>query len=246
MSLDVRTEPRYFVVTPVAAEINGVNADVVDLSTRGARVQVTHRLAIGNVLPFVMRSGAVTITTSATVVWCDVAAFALDDEESDRYFCGVAFVEAIPMIAHLIADLLKTGAVVPIEESRATDRYRVVAPLTASFSEMPSLRVLDLSIRGARVLTPSLLATGSSGRLRFAINGRDTQVWLPASVMWSRHAQRKGRYEAGLRITDAEEWLRVVIDELVMREGVVRDTDSLRRKFDPFALKPIAGIVPLR
>ena len=246
MSPDVRTEPRYFVVTPLAAEINGVNADVVDLSTRGARLQVTHRLAIGNIVPFTLRSGAVTITTSASVVWCDVAAFALDDEESDRYFCGVAFVEAISMIAYLIGDLVRTGAIVPIEDSRMTDRYRVIAPLTASFADMPALRVLDLSIRGARVLTPSVLQPGSSGRLRFAISGRDTQVWLPAAVMWSRQAQRKGRWEAGLRISDAEEWLRIVIDELVLRDGVVKETDSLRRKFDPFVLKPVPGIGPLR
>ena len=246
MTLDLRSEPRYFVVTPVAAEVNGVNADVIDLSTRGARLQVTHRLAIGNIVPLTLRSGPVTITTSASVVWCDVAAFALDDEESDRYFCGVAFVEAISMIGHLIEDLSRTGAIIPIEESRTTDRYRVVAPLTASFADLPALRVLDLSIRGARVLTPTVLQPGSSGRLRFAIHGRDTQVWLPAAVMWSRQAPKKGRYEAGLRITDAEEWLRVVIDELVMRDGVVKDTDSLRRKFDPFALKPVPGIVPLR
>jgi hypothetical protein len=36
-----------------------------------------------------------------------------------------------------------------------------------------------------------------------------------------------------------------VIDELALREGVVIETDSLRRKFDPFAVKPIPGLVPI-
>lgn len=246
MGLDVRTEARYFVVTPVAAEINGLNADVIDLSTHGARLQLTHRLTIGNIVPLALRSGEQTISTSASVIWCDVAALALDDEESDRYFCGVEFVESIPQIAELIRRLLEGKAALPIEEGRTIDRYRVMAPLTASFADEGSLRVLDISIRGARVLTPSLLKPGSSGRLRFTIAGNDTHVWLPATVVWSRPAARKGRYEAGLRISDAEEWLRTVIDELALRDGVVKDADSLRRKFDPFAIHPVPGVVALR
>jgi hypothetical protein len=71
-------------------------------------------------------------------------------------------------------------------------------------------------------------------------------VWLPATVMWSRPADRKGRYEAGLRITDAEDWLRTVIDELSLRDGVVIEVDSLRRKFDPFTVRPVAGLVGVR
>lgn len=246
MDLDVRTEARYFVVTPVAAEINGLNADVIDLSTRGARLQLTQRIAIGNIVPFTLRNGDGTIATSASVVWCEVAALALDDEETDRYFCGVAFVEAIPQIAEIIRKLLESKAALPIEESRTIDRYRVVAPLTASFADQASLRVLDISIRGVRVLSPSLLQPGSSGRLRFTISDNDTNVWLPATVVWARAAARKGRYEAGLRISDAEEWLRTVIDELALRDGVAIDADSLRRKFDPFAIHPVPGVVALR
>ncbi len=246
MGLDVRTEARYFVVTPVAAEIDGLNADVVDLSTHGARLQLTQRMAIGNIVPFTLRSGDAAIAAPASVIWCEVAALALDDEETDRYLCGIAFVESIPQIAELIGKLLESKAVLAIEESRTIDRYRVVAPLTASFAGQKSLRVLDISIRGARVLTPSLLQPGSSGRLRFTIDGNDTHVWLPATVVWARAAARKGRFEAGLRISDAEAWLHTVIDELALRDGVVIDADSLRRKFDPFAIHPVPGVVALR
>ena len=103
-----------------------------------------------------------------------------------------------------------------------------------------------LSIRGARLSTPNQLTRGVTDRLRFSINGNDTHVFLPATVMWSRPAQRKGRFESGLRIADAEDWLKTVIDELSLRDGVVIETDSLQRKFDPFSTRPVAGLVGLR
>lgn len=246
MSSDLRTEGRYFVVTPLPAEVEGVNADIIDISTRGARLQMTERLEVGRRVAFTLRTGDAAIHTPAAVVWCDVAALALHDEESDRYFCGVAFDNSLSLIRHLITDLLTAHAAIPIEESRLAERYRVMASLTASFGELASLRVLDLSIRGARLTTPVLLQPGSSGRLRFTISDNDTHVWLPATVMWSRSAQRKGRFEAGLRIIDGEDWLRTVIDELSLRDGVAIETDSLRHKFDPFAAHPVSGLVGLR
>ncbi len=246
MKADLRNEHRYFVVTPLAARLGDANADVVDISTRGARLQVTRSMEIGRHLNFAISTGEATIETPAVAVWCDVAAFAMHDEESDRYLCGITFERSVSMIRHLIDDLLATRAAIAIEESRALERYRVIAPLTVSFSDQERLRVLDLSIRGARLSTPELLTPGSSGRLRFAINGNDTQVWLPATVIWARPAERKGRFEAGLRIADGEDWLKTVIDELALRDGVAIETDSLQRKFDPFAHRPSAGLVGLR
>lgn len=244
---ELRSEARYFVVTPVAAEIGGINADLVDLSTRGARLQTVERQVAGATVPLTLRTGGVSIATSATVVWCEVAALAFSDDESDRYLCGVAFGGSLSMIKHLIDDLTASKSAIPIEDSRVSERYRVIAPLTASFCEHNGLRVLDLSIRGARLSTPSILEHGTSGRLRFTINGAETHVWLPATVVWSRPAERKGRFETGLRIVDAEDWLRTVIGELALREGVVIETGSLRRKFDPFgATRQHGGLVALR
>ena len=246
MNRDQRSERRYFVVTPLPAEINGLNADVIDISMAGARLQVTERVRTGQPLQFVLKTKEASIETHATLVWCEVAALSLHDEELDRYFCGIAFDRPVSLLGHVINDLVHSKTALAIEESRGDTRYRVIAPLTASFADQDQLRVLDLSIRGARVSTPGLLTPGMSGRLRFTINGTDTHVWLPATVMWSRSAQRKGRYEAGLRITDAEQWLRTVIDELAMRDGVAIETDSLQRKFDPFVARPVSGVVGLR
>lgn len=246
MNRDLRTERRYFVVTPLPAAMGGANADVVDISTRGARIQVTQRIELGRPMTFMLRTKEAAIETVASAVWCEVAAFSLHDEELDRYFCGITFDHSISIIRHFISDLVESHTAIPIEENRNSDRYRVIAPLTASFAENADLRVLDLSIRGARLSTPSLLRPGTSGPLRFSINGNATHVWLPATVMWARSAQRKGRFEAGLRIADAEDWLKTVIDELALRDGVTIETDSLQRKFDPFTAKPVSGLVGLR
>ena len=246
MQQESRTEARYFVVTPVAAQIAAMNADLVDLSTKGARLQVTGYLRPGTAAELTLRTGGVSIATAATVVWCEIAALAFSDEESDRYLCGVTFPESLSVIRHLIEDLVAAKAALPIADGRVSQRYRVMAPLTASFADLPALRVLDVSIRGARLLTPTLLVPGASGRLRFMINGNDTHVWLPATVVWARAAERKGRFEAGLRILDAEEWLSAVIDELMLRNGVEIEADTLRRKFNPLLLKPVSGLVALR
>jgi len=246
MNCDLRSERRYFVITPLPAEIGGVNADVVDISTKGARLQITEKIEVGRPMNFLLRTKEAAIETSASAVWCEVAALALHDEELDRYFCGITFDRSVSLIRHFINDLVETHMAIPIEEGRSSDRYRVIAPLTASFAEQADLRVLDLSIRGARLSTPALLRPGTSGRLRFMINGNDTHVWLPATVIWARSAQRKGRFEAGLRIVDAEDWLKTVIDELAMRDGVAIETDSLQRKFDPFTARPVSGLVGLR
>ena len=245
MSHDLRTEGRFFVVTPLQAEINGVNADLVDISSKGARLQVTQSIKTGQPVPFTLRTSDAAIATKATPVWCEMAAMSLCDDEMDRYFCGVTFDRSLSVITHLIEDLVAAGSAISMADNRNSTRYRVIAPLSASFGELGSLRVLDLSIRGARLMTPSLLKTGGSGRLRFAINGDDTPVWLPATVMWSRPAERKGRFEAGLRISDAEDWLKTVIDELALRDGVVIETDSLQRKFNPLGGQN-AGLVGIR
>ena len=246
MNRDQRTERRYFVITPLPAEMGGVNADVIDISTKGARLQVTEKIELGRPMSFMLKTKDAAMETSASAVWCDVAALALHDEELDRYFCGITFDRSVSLVRHIIEDMVESHVVIPIEENRSYDRYRVIAPLTASFSEHADLRVLDLSIRGARLSTPALLRPGTSGRLRFTINGSATHVWLPATVMWARSAQRKGRFEAGLRIADAEDWLKTVIDELALRDGVTIDMDSLQRKFDPFTAKPVSGLVGLR
>lgn len=243
MRPDLRSEPRYFLVSPLEAEIGGVHADVVDLSTKGARLQLTQALKVGANVNFQINLEDATVATTASVLWCDAAALALHDEESDRYLCGVGFQRSLSVVRHLIHDLCVAGSAVPIEESRRSERYRVTVPLAATFGALECARVLDLSFRGARLTTPSMLQAGTSGKLHFRIGESDMPVEVTATVMWSRPAQRKGRFETGLRIDDGEAWLRAVIDELSLRHGILVEEGTLSRKYDPLATARNAGLV---
>jgi len=129
MNQDARTERRYFVITPIAAKFGWANADVVDISTRGARLQVTEKIPTGQQVSFSMKIGEATIETTASAVWCDVAALSLQDEEPDRYFVGITFERSVSLIRMFINDLVATKSAIPIEENRNNQRYRVIAPL---------------------------------------------------------------------------------------------------------------------
>jgi hypothetical protein len=245
MNRDQRSAPRYFLDEPLPALLDGLSADVVDISVKGARVQLKAPVPKGASVSFTINAGGGSLVISATVLWCDLGAFSLSDDESDRYLCGVAFEHPVSMVGHLIEDLVANDAATVIEECRNNERYRVTAQLTASFAGLSGARVLDLSIRGARLTLPAQLKMGTTATLRFHFNGRETPVDLNATIVWSRAAERKGRYEAGLRIDGDEDWLRTVIDELTLRNGVEMERDSLDRKFDPFALRPVAGVLAL-
>lgn len=245
MNRELRTAPRYFLDEPLPAMLDSLSAEVIDISVKGARLQLTDQVAKGSNLPFTINAGGVALVISSTVLWCDLGAFSLSDDESDRYLCGIAFEQPVSMIGHLIEDLIASDAATVIEECRNNERYRVTAPLTASFAGVKGARVLDLSIRGARLALPAGMKMGTTATLRFHFNGRETPVDLDATVVWSRAAERKGRFEAGLRIEGDEDWLRTVIDELSLRNGVEVERNSLDRKFDPFAARPVAGVVAL-
>ncbi len=243
MDSDLRTAPRYFLVTPLPAMVNGRNADVIDLSVKGARLQLTESLAAGAMLPFSLEAGGASVVTSGLVLWCELAAISLTDDESDRYYCGMAFDRPLSVVGHLIDDLLADGSAIPMEESRNGDRFRVNAPLTAIFDGLTSARVLDISLRGARIGTPRLLEVGVTSSIRFKISGREMPVDVSATVVWARPSERVGRYEAGLRIDGGEDWLRVVIDELSLRNEVIVEPKTLERKFNPLVAHPTTGLL---
>jgi hypothetical protein len=237
---DSRKAPRYFLLTPLPATMNGRNADVIDLSVHGARLQLTERLTPGAELPFSIESMA----TTATVLWCELAAISLmDDDDDDRYYCGVMFERPLPAVAQLIEDLIAEKSAVPMEETRNSERYRVTARVPAMFDGLTSARVLDISPRGVRLGTARLLTVGTISPLRFRIVGRDTPFDIRATVVWSRPAERIGRFEAGLRIEAGEESMRTVIEELSLRNEVTVETNTLDRKFNPLVANPVSGLL---
>lgn len=246
MIQELRTAPRYYLLTGLTATVGTDKSELVDISLKGARLQTRRALPVGSTLPFELTTEAGTLQTPVKVLWCQMAAIALDDEEDDRYVCGVAFLEQLAMTSMIVSRLVGSGAAVVISDGRHAERFHLKAPLTAVLGRLSSVRVLDISVIGARVLTPVLLDVGAVMPLRFRIRGRDTAVDVLATVMWSRTAGRHGKFEAGLRVAEGEEWLRAVIDEMSISGGLEPDDASLRRKFDPFHGVTPPGLVEVR
>jgi hypothetical protein len=244
MLSDFRRHPRYFLPAGLHASLAEVEANVVDLSVKGARLQVLQPLVVGAKLPFALVTSGGTITTGATVLWCQMAALALDDEESDRYLAGIVFDVALPLVAHVLDMLIASEEAIAIQDSRTTERYCVGIPLAASFGEKSEVRVSDLSIRGARINCREQIRIGTKASLRFRLEPGPA-VDVEAIVVWCRPCDRKIGYEIGLAISNEEPLLRAVVAQMCMRKQARVDLNSLRRKFDPMRSAPLSGLVAL-
>ena len=106
MATDFRTVPRYFIMTALPATLGGAEVNVVDLSVRGARLQLTQPFNIGAAVEFTLRTESATVSARATVSWCRMAALALDDLECDRFLCGLMFDEEQPNVMKVVDGLL--------------------------------------------------------------------------------------------------------------------------------------------
>ena len=245
MQNDLRTIPRYFLPNGVAAMLADSSASVVDLSLKGARLQVNRQLPLGERLGFVLSSGGSTIRTNVTVLWCQMAALALDQNESDVYLAGVVFDHALTEVGSILDRLIATDAAMLIQDARTTERYNVMSPLNASFGDRDfDAQVLDLSTRGARVSMQHSVRVGAHGSLRFSFE-EGPVIDLASTVIWCRKSERNDCYEIGLTIPGEEARLGAVIAKLCMNKNAKVDLNSLRRKFDPLRSMPRSGLVAL-
>lgn len=245
MAHELRTAPRYFLLSHLSAVVDDISSNVVDLSPNGARLQLRQPLTVGSTVFLRLSTDAGSLESEARVLWCELAAVALDDAASDRYLCGLRFAKTSAIVPIIIAGLLTTGAALLIEDYRRAERYRLRSSLTASFSRFQSIRVRDISTQGIRVTIPEPLEGGTVGALRFRIHGRETPVDLKAHVAWTSPGERLGTFDCGLQVDEGHEWLRAVIDELALRNEIELDADTLRRKFDPLAGEEMAGLLSL-
>ena len=244
MFTDLRRHPRYFLPGGIPASVHEARANVVDLSLKGARVQVTQALAVGAKVPFALMANDSTIKTEATVLWCQMVALALDEDESDVYLAGVVFADELTAVGAVIDRLIAADEAIAIQDSRSTERYSITIPLYASFGDRSTeVRLMDLSIRGARVGSKSALRVGTETSLRFRLDPGPA-VDVIAKVVWCRASDRKLGFEVGLSITGEEALLRAVIAQMCMRKQARVDMHSLRRKFDPVGTKR-SGVLAL-
>ena len=243
MPTDFRTVPRYFVTGSLGATFGEVAANIVDLSVRGARLHMTQPFTIGSNLQFVVEAAGQRINVQATVSWCRMAALALDENESDRYLVGVMFDSEQPAATKVIEDLVAAEQAMRIEDARDTERYEILTQLTGSYGMHSPIRLLDLSIRGARIATDRQVAAGTIGPLRFRIDRKHIDV--NAEMVWCRPSQTRGGFECGLRIEGEESLLRQVIANLCTQNHARVDLQSMRRKFDPMQGEKQSGLLEL-
>ena len=243
MPTDFRAVPRFFLMTSLPAMFGEAEVNVVDLSIRGARLQVTQPYAVGATLAFVLETEVGSISSEATVSWCRMAALSLDDQEADRYLLGIAFEHEMTAIKSIVDDLMARELAMRIEDARSTERYSITAQLTGSYGVHTSVRLLDLSIRGARISTDRPVLEGTTAALRFRVDRK--QVDVNAVMVWCRPAERRGGFEAGLRIDGEEALLRQLIAHLCTLNQARIDLNSLRRKFDPMRGDSTPGLLAL-
>ncbi|HUJ12802.1 MAG TPA: PilZ domain-containing protein [Thermoanaerobaculia bacterium] len=243
MPTDFRTVPRFFIMTALPAKLGQAEVNVVDLSVRGARLQLMQPIGIGATLQFTLTTEPAAISARATVSWCRMAALALDDVECDRYLCGVMFDEEQPAVMKIVDGLLAREMAMRIEDARATERYEVTTHLTGSFGMHSPVRILDLSIRGARIGTDRPVPVGTGAALRFRVDRKHVDIY--AEMVWCKPAERRNGFECGLRIQGEEALLRQVIAQLCTHNLARIDLHSLRRKFDPLQGDKQPGLLAL-
>jgi hypothetical protein len=227
MLRDSRTVPRYFLTPALDGFIDGQPVRVIDVGLKGVRVELYSPLPPARSVTLVFAS----IALQAQVLWCQVDSlnFVL---EQDQYLAGLVFEERNPLIEELMVLLMEREAAIPITENRSADRYRITAPLTGSFGDVAPVSLIDLSIRGARISTPTAVIPMTSERLRFQVDEDAGPVDLISTVMWCRPSDNAREYHVGLSIADAEEQMRRNILRLCMRNEARIELDSLKRKFD--------------
>jgi PilZ domain len=243
MPTDFRTTPRYFVTGQLSAMFGNVAVSIVDLSIRGARLHMTQPFAIGSSLHFRLEAAGEVIAVEATVSWCRMAALALDETESDRYLIGIMFDSEQPAVTKVIENLVATEQAMRIEDARDTERYEILTQLTGSYGMHSPIRILDLSIRGARIGTDRQVPAGTVGPLRFRIDRKHIDV--NATMAWCRASEKRGGFECGLRIEGDEALLHQVIAHLCKNNQARVDLQSMRRKFDPMQREKQPGLLAL-
>ena len=227
MERDLRTVPRYFLSPALNGSIDGNPAAIVDLSTKGARVQMVHPLEPGKSYYLIVSSD---ITVEVTALWSELDSLRMDMVH-DTYLSGLAFARPSRVVGELLDELVGRGVALRIEDYRSYDRYRLTAPITGSFGATAPVSLLDLSLRGARIMASKSIGVGSGETLRFQVDGEDGPIDVYGRVAWAKPGPN-GEYEAGLSIIGQDERMRAAIQQLCIRGEARIDLDSLRRKFD--------------
>src|SRR5213596_549396 len=164
----LRNHPRYFMLPPLYASAGNEGVRVLDLSLRGARLEMSAALTVGSRMRLKITTTEGVVDEMVTVLWSQIDEFGFDSGE-DRYMAGIEFDGQSESVGQLIERLLETHNAIPVEDARSADRYRISVPLTGVFGIL-QINVLDLSIRGARISLPYFIRVGTVTPFAFQID----------------------------------------------------------------------------
>ena len=224
---NLRTAERFLLEPALAGHFGASAISICDISAKGARIKHAAPLEMGqkSALRFALSDQPKPVSLEAVVIWTQLEAGA-----KNRWVSGLRTYGSPEAVQGVLVSLQSAGRTVRIEELRSSDRFTVTPALAASWNEA-SVRVEDISARGARIESPVSLEASQLGVLRFAVPSANVTVEVAATVAWaSMKAVQPQLYRAGLLIAEKPELMRLAIGQLCENGRATLDAQSLALK----------------
>lgn len=227
---NLRTAERFLLAPPLNATFGSSPVAICDISAKGARFRHDKPLETGAkaVLKLAVDARPTPVTLEAVIVWTH-----LESSTPGRYVSGARTYGSVEAVQSLIAQLQTSHRSNRIEELRSTDRFFLSPSLEATFAG-ETVRIENISARGARVELHNELLRGTSSPLYFSVPQTNHEVNVEAQVVWTGVKAITGSiarsYRAGLLINEKPELMRLAIGLLCELNRAALDTQSLRLK----------------
>jgi hypothetical protein len=224
---------RFILIPPLEAVFGALRASIGDISTGGARIRHGDPIDAGRKakLRFRLDGSSSSIALESELVWTQSS---LSADLHERHVSGLRFLSDPSLVERVVERLSKSGRSHRVRERRFSDRFLVEPPLEGEMERVGAVRILDLASRGARVDVARAVEAGTRGSFRFPIPKSAFEVRAGAEVVWCRVSALgeagSSRFQAGLRITERPELLRLAIGQLTELKLAVKDTGSLKLK----------------
>jgi hypothetical protein len=223
----LRTNERFLIEPPLAAQFGSGVVSVLDISVKGARFRHAHSLEMGHksVLRLVVDGRPSPLRLEAVVVWTET-----DPTTKGKFISGVRTYAAPESVQTLLRTLQASGRITRIEELRSSDRFYVKPNLEARWNE-ERVSIEDLCAHGVRIGAAAKLDAGTPGVLQFRLPAETDGIAVKTQVVWSSvKSVDPVKHRAGLAISGKSDQVRLAIGHLCESGRATIDTRSLGLK----------------
>jgi hypothetical protein len=224
----LRTAERFLLTPPLSATLDGTPVSLSDISSKGARFRHEQPFQPGHKgnLRLAVESGLPPLSLEAVIIWSH-------GEGQSKWISGVRTYGRNDAIDAVLGRLLDSRRAARIEELRASDRFFLTPPLEGEFGG-ESVRIENLSARGAGIELQGEPRLGASETLSFVVPHSPITVSIRGDVVWTRlksvREANERVWRAGLLVNEKPELMRLAIGQLSELGGAALDTHSLRLK----------------